>query len=64
MFLTQPDVAQGQPIHSGDQIRLQHGTSGRWLHSHEFKSPLSNNQEVRRKTLGVGREEDACLVTS
>ena len=27
-------------------MRLQHAASRRWLHSHLFSSPLSNNQEV------------------
>ncbi|KAI7838401.1 hypothetical protein COHA_007805 [Chlorella ohadii] len=38
--------AQGTPIKSGQEIRLQHIVTRRWLHSHLFASPLSNNQEV------------------
>ncbi|KAK2078159.1 hypothetical protein QBZ16_004027 [Prototheca wickerhamii] len=64
MSHTQPDVAQGQPIHSGDQIRLQHGTTGRWLHSHQFKSPLSNNQEVRRVAWGLKHKQTGYYMAS
>lgn len=28
-------------------MRLQHIATRRWLHSHLFSSPLTNNQEVR-----------------
>ncbi len=45
--------AQGTPIKSGQEIRLQHIVTRRWLHSHLFASPLSNNQEVR-VWLGAG----------
>ena len=37
---------QGTPIQSGFRLRLQHLQSGKWLHSHAYKSPLSGNQEV------------------
>lgn len=38
---------QGTPITSGSKIRLYHTTTQKWLHSHHFSSPLTNNQEVR-----------------
>lgn len=34
-------------IASGQVLRLKHNSSKRWLHSHQFMSPLSGNQEVR-----------------
>ncbi|PSC68775.1 stromal cell-derived factor 2 [Micractinium conductrix] len=37
---------QGSPISKGQEVRLQHVGTRRWLHSHQFASPLSNNQEV------------------
>ncbi|EFN51833.1 hypothetical protein CHLNCDRAFT_32836 [Chlorella variabilis] len=37
---------QGTPITKGQAIKLQHIGTRRWLHSHLFVSPLSNNQEV------------------
>lgn len=41
------ECKRGSPIKNGKIIRLQHVNTGKWLHSHrEFKSPLSNNQEV------------------
>ena len=36
----------GAPIAKKQQMRLQHAATRRWLHSHLFASPLSNNQEV------------------
>lgn len=38
--------SQGTPIQSGFRLRLQHAQTGKWLHSHGHKSPLSGNQEV------------------
>ena len=38
--------AQGTPITNGQLVKLQHIGTRRWLHSHLFASPLSNNQEV------------------
>jgi len=37
---------QGTPIENGMEIRLQHTMTSRWLHSHRYASPLSNNQEI------------------
>ena len=37
---------QGTPLKSGTSLRLQHAATRKWLHSHHFASPLSNNQEV------------------
>jgi dolichyl-phosphate-mannose--protein O-mannosyl transferase len=36
----------GKEIKCGDHIRFQHLSTGKNLHSHLFKSPLTNNQEV------------------
>lgn len=36
----------GKPITSGSSIRLQHVGTGRALHSHLHRSPLSGQQEV------------------
>lgn len=38
--------AAGQPIKCGDVVRLEHADTGRNLHSHLFRAPLSGNQEV------------------
>lgn len=40
------ECPQGSPIPKNAKIRLQNVHSGRWLHSHKFRSMLSNNQEV------------------
>jgi dolichyl-phosphate-mannose--protein O-mannosyl transferase len=37
---------RGEPIECGQEIRLEHLTTKRNLHSHLFSSPLSRNQEV------------------
>lgn len=36
----------GQPVQCGSKIRLEHASTGRNLHSHLFRAPLSGNQEV------------------
>lgn len=36
----------GEPIKCGEVIRLEHVETGKNLHSHLFKAPLSGNQEV------------------
>lgn len=36
----------GIPISCGETIRLEHVSTGKNLHSHLFKAPLSGNQEV------------------
>ena len=41
-----PACRRGQPLKSGDRVRLQHARSRRWLHSHEFPSPISRQLEV------------------
>ncbi|KAF6265440.1 MIR motif-containing protein [Scenedesmus sp. NREL 46B-D3] len=38
--------APGQPIKKQQQIRLQHASTRKWLHSHSFYSPISGQQEV------------------
>jgi len=38
--------AQGTPLAHGSIIRLHHESTGRWLHSHHFPSPLTRAQEV------------------
>ena len=40
------NCARGEPIRCGQEIRLQHQTTLKNLHSHHFSSPLSNSQEV------------------
>ena len=40
------ECRRGSKIKCGATIRLQHAGTGRWLHSHQFQSPLSKNQEV------------------
>ena len=37
---------RGEPVSCGQEIRLEHLTTSRNLHSHHFASPLSNSQEV------------------
>lgn len=37
---------QGSPLTNGAHVRLQHAMTRKWLHSHNFASPLSNNQEI------------------
>lgn len=37
---------QGTPLKKGSVVRLQHSSTRRWLHSHHFSSPITNNQEV------------------
>lgn len=37
---------RGEPIECGSIVRLQHVQTRKYLHSHLFKSPLSNQQEV------------------
>lgn len=58
-----PQCAQGTPIKSGQEIRLQHIATRRWLHSHRFSSPLSNNQEVRWGGGGGWAGLPSCLDT-
>lgn len=36
----------GSTFKKGSSIRLQHSSTRKWLHSHEYQSPLTNNQEV------------------
>lgn len=40
------NCARGTRLKSGRVIRLKHAATGALLHSHEFTSPLSGNQEV------------------
>jgi hypothetical protein len=41
----------GDPIKKHSKVRLQHGPTRKWLHSHQYQSPLSGNQEVRSQLL-------------
>lgn len=57
----------GSPVGKGSKLRLQHAGTRRWLHSHQYQSPLSGNQEVRRKRKRRGsdnkeRERERCTV--
>lgn len=45
-LLQDAPCAPGRPIKKQQQIRLQHGATRKWLHSHSFYSPMSGNQEV------------------
>ena len=36
----------GMPVKCGDKIRLEHIGTGKNLHSHLYKAPISGNQEV------------------
>ena len=47
---------RGSPIECGATIRLQHVQTRKFLHSHLFKSPLSNQQEV--SAFGSDNESD------
>jgi dolichyl-phosphate-mannose--protein O-mannosyl transferase len=47
---------RGEPIECGREIRLQHLTTSRNLHSHHFSSPLSSSQEV--SAFGDGGDGD------
>lgn len=38
--------APGTPVQCGQQIRLQHATTKKWLHSHLHASPLTHRQEI------------------
>jgi len=54
---------RGEPIECGQNIRLEHLTTHRNLHSHHFSSPLSNNQEVSAfGESGVGDSGDVWTV--
>lgn len=41
-----PICIASTPLKCGDKIRLQHAATGKNLHSHLFRAPLSGNQEV------------------
>lgn len=47
---------RGEPIECGSTIRFQHIPTRKFLHSHHFPSPLSNNQEV--SAFGNDNESD------
>ncbi|PNW73764.1 hypothetical protein CHLRE_13g571750v5 [Chlamydomonas reinhardtii] len=36
----------GAPLRKGSKLRMLHVSTRKWLHSHLYQSPLSNNQEV------------------
>lgn len=42
----EPACEAGFSIKCGDIVRLEHMQTGKNLHSHLYKAPLSNNQEV------------------
>ena len=46
LHVQEAECVQGTPIKSGTAVRLQHVATRRWLHSHHFPSPLSQNLEV------------------
>ena len=41
-----PIKINGEPVLCGEVIRLEHITTGKNLHSHEFKSFITNSQEA------------------
>jgi dolichyl-phosphate-mannose--protein O-mannosyl transferase len=41
-----PTKINGEPVLCGEVIRLEHITTGKNLHSHEFKSFITNSQEA------------------
>ena len=43
---TYPIKASGEPVLCGEVIRLEHIATGKNLHSHEFKSFVTNSQEA------------------
>ena len=49
-----------EPIACGSVIRLQHLQTRLFLHSHNFRSPLSNNQEV--SCFGDGEQGDEGMI--
>ena len=55
LYLELPIVYR-KPVACGSVIRLQHLQTRLFLHSHNFRSPLSNNQEV--SCFGDGTEGD------
>eukprot|EP00771_Trimastix_marina_P002414 gnl/Trimastix_PCT/3547.p1 GENE.gnl/Trimastix_PCT/3547~~gnl/Trimastix_PCT/3547.p1 ORF type:complete len:221 (-),score=43.52 gnl/Trimastix_PCT/3547:20-682(-) len=48
---------RGEPIQCGTAVRLLHAATGRNLHSHHFRSPLSGQQEV--SAFGEGGQGDS-----
>lgn len=42
----EPQCNAGEPIHCNTVIRLTHVETGKNLHSHHFRSPITNQQEV------------------
>ena len=43
---TYPMKVNGEPVLCGDVIRLEHVATGKNLHSHDFKSFVTNSQEA------------------
>nr|XP_020754205.1 stromal cell-derived factor 2-like protein 1 [Odocoileus virginianus texanus] len=43
---TEGGCPRGSPVRCGQAVRLTHVLTGKNLHTHHFRSPLSNNQEV------------------
>lgn len=50
---------RGAPVECGQEIRFEHLTTSRNLHSHHFTSPLSNAQEVS----AFGEQGESSFVT-
>lgn len=49
-------LSNRKPVACGSVIRLQHLQTSLYLHSHNFRSPLSSNQEV--SCFGDGSQGD------
>ena len=51
---------QGSEIEKGTSVRLQHGSTRKYLHSHHFPSPLSGNKEVSQLIHHQDAKGDFC----
>ena len=60
------NCARGDPIPCGSVITLTHSATKTKLHSHEYRSPLSRNQEVSSSTANDANDNFilACSTTS
>jgi hypothetical protein len=56
-----PLPGRRKPVACGSVVRLQHLQTHLFLHSHNFRSPLSNNQEV--SCFGDGTQGDEGMLS-
>lgn len=61
-FAQDKPCVPGSPIRKGSTLRLQHGNTRKWLHSHQYHSPISGGLEVGRvfHTHVFGMRQAAC----